>query len=113
MRHMSRPHTLGHLQQSEPERSKILGVCWEPHSDRLIFNVTEIARLASSLEPTKRNVVRTIGKFYDPLGFLAPVIIPFKVLFQKLCKSNAEWDDILPEELLHEWKKLVSDLQEG
>ena len=105
--------TLGNLQQSQPEESKILGVRWNPYGDRLIFDVTEIARLAGSLEPTKRNVVSTIGKFYDPLGFLAPVIIPFKVLFQKLCEHKVEWDETLPEELLHEWKTLVSDLQVG
>ena len=33
----------------------------------------------ASLEPTKRNIVSTIGKFYDPLGFLAPVVIHLKV----------------------------------
>ena len=105
--------TLGNLQQSQPEKSKILGVRWNPYSDRLVFDVTKIARLAGSLEPTKRNVVSTIGKFYDPLGFLAPVIIRFKVLFQKLCEQRVEWDETLPEGLLQEWKTLVSDLQEG
>ena len=105
--------TLGSVQPTRPEESKILGVRWNPHTDRLIFDTTEIAQLASCLEPTKRNIVSTIGKFYDPLGFLSLVVIRFKVLFQKLCELKVEWDGTLPEELLHEWKTLVSDLREG
>ena len=75
---------------------KILGVPWNPTNDCLIFNVAELPRLASCLQPTKRNVVTLIGKFYDPLGFLAPVTIRFKVLFQKLCRNKLEWDVNVP-----------------
>ena len=56
-------------------------------------------------------MVSLIGRFYDPLGFLAPVTIGFKVLFQKLCRDKLEWDESLPEELIGEWNKLVSDLE--
>ena len=62
---------------------------------------------------TKRNVVSLIGKFYNPLGFLAPVTIKFKVFFQKLCRDKLEWDVNLPEELVKEWNDLVNDLGEG
>ena len=58
-------------------------------------------------------MVSTVGKFYDPLGFLSPVIIPFKVFFQKLCEHKLGWDEALPEGLLMEWKTLVTDLQRG
>ena len=58
-------------------------------------------------------MVSLIGRFYDPLGFLAPVTIRFKVLFQKLCRDKLDWDESLPEELMGEWSKLVSDLGEG
>jgi len=58
-------------------------------------------------------VVSLIGRFYDPLGFLAPVTIKFKVFFQKLCRDKLEWDVSLPEELVKEWKNLACDLSEG
>ena len=35
--------TLGNMQQTQPEESKILGVCWNPHVDQLIFDTVEIA----------------------------------------------------------------------
>ena len=61
----------------------------------------------------KRNLVSLIGKFYDPLGFLTPITIKFKILFQKLCQIKLNWDDTLPEELIKEWRDLVTDLAEG
>lgn len=95
------------------EEHEILGVPWNPTSNCLIFDVAELARLAKHLQPTKRNVASLIGRFYAPLGFLAPVTIKFKVLFQRLCQDKLEWDANLPEELGKEWNNLVNDLGEG
>ena len=85
--------TLGVFQVPKVGEHKILGVPWNPESDRLIFDVTCIAKLALDLIPTKRNLVSLIGKFYDPLGYLSPVVIKYKILFQQLCQSKIEWDD--------------------
>ena len=76
-------------------------------------HLANVAQLASTLEPTKRNIVSTIGRFYNPLGFLALLIIKFKDLFQKLCENKVDWDQTLTGELVHEWRILVSDLQEN
>ena len=86
---------------------------WEPDGDQLVLDVANVAQHVSTLEPTNRNIVSTIGRFYDPLGFLAPLIIKFKVLFQKLCESKVDWDQTLNGELVYEWKTLVNDLQEN
>ena len=105
--------TLGVTQVPKVGEHKILGVPWNPESDRLIFDVTCIAKLALDLNPTKRNLVSLIGKFYDPLGYLSPVVIKYKILFQLLCQSKIEWDDIIPDDLMVEWKTLISDLNEA
>ena len=102
--------TLGASQQTKVEEHKVLGVPWNPESDRLIFDVSALAKLAFDLRPTKRNVVSVVGKFYDPLGFLSPVIIKFKILFQRLCQLKSDWDEMIPEELVGEWNGLISDL---
>ena len=92
---------------------KILGVHWEPNSDYFVFGVAEIAQFPGTLEPSNRNVVSTIGRFYNPLGFLSPLIIKFNVLFQKLHESKVDCDQTLTGKLVQEWKTLITDLQEN
>ena len=91
----------------------MLGVTWIPLSDLLVFDLSELSSIADNLQPTKRNLVSLIGQFYDPLGYLAPVTIKFKVLFQKLCQSKLGWDADLSEELLADWRALLADLKEA
>lgn len=67
---------------------KVLGVVCNPQKDCLHFCVADIAEAVANTEPTKRNAVNIIGKFYAPLEFLLLVIIPFKRLFQKLCEQK-------------------------
>ena len=104
---------LGTQSPKGPDECKVLGVLWNPSSDCLVFDISELAQVATNLLPTKRNLVSLIGKFYDPLGFLAPVTIRFKILFQRMCQAKIEWDDTLPSNLLREWRELVTDLSEG
>lgn len=40
------------------------------------------------IEPTKRNMVSVVSRFYDPLSYLSPVIVRYKILFQRLCKAK-------------------------
>jgi len=62
-------------------------VRWCVKTDQFVFEFTEIA-IAALLSPTKRNVISIIGCFYDPLGFLSPITIRFKVFMQELCRSK-------------------------
>ena len=69
--------------------------------------------MATNLEPTKRNVVSLVGRFYDPVGFLSPVIVCFKVLLQEICESRIDWDEMLEGALLREWEILVASLRQA
>ena len=86
---------------------------WNPSRDCLLFDISELAQVAANLQPTKRNLVSLIGKFYDPLGFLTPVTVRFKILFQKMCRNKIDWDTTLLSKLIQEWQELVTDLTEG
>ena len=63
------------------------------------------------LEPTKRSIVGVATRFYDPLGFMSPITIRFKMLFQELCQNKVGWDEPLSGDLLHTWKSLASSFQ--
>lgn len=105
--------TLGGAQRLREGEQKVLGVAWNVSADQIIFTLEEIADQARRLNPTKRNVTSVIGRFYDPLGFLAPVVICFKVFMQSLFEAKIGWDDTLPEPLITRWRKLVSALSES
>ncbi len=110
------PHPDSSTQSLSPcvrGETKVLGVTLDPDCDTLIFEVSEISAAAADLQPTKQNVVSLIGRFFDPLGFLAPITIKFKIHFQKLSQSKLEWDGELFGELLLEWRSLLADLREA
>lgn len=88
------------------EPSKTLGLTWNPNSDTFHFNwpVTYHKR------QTKRSLLSDISKFYDPLGWLSPVTVTAKLLFQKVWMSKLAWDDEVPCDIEAEWMKLKTDL---
>ena len=53
--------TLGNASPLCPEGQRILGIHWNIPSDRFVFSFCDIATVARELEPTKRNVVATVG----------------------------------------------------
>ena len=62
------------------EEHKVLGVPWNLESYKLIFDVSDLARVTLNLHETKRNLVSLISKFSEPLGYLSPVMLRFKIL---------------------------------
>ena len=99
--------TLGDSQERQGEQ-KILGVKWDFPEDHLVFDLRTMATHLRDLVPTKRHIVGVTTRFYDPLGFVAPVTVQFKMLFQELCVSKIDWDELLAGELLIKWNALVS-----
>lgn len=100
----------GTLSSYSLARTKILGVCWRVNMDQFIFNISDITTLTRNTEATKRNIVSVMGRFYNPLGCLAPAIVCSKILFQRLCEVKVDCDQLLDGELLNHWQSLVSDL---
>ena len=102
--------TLGTSQKLLTNEQKVLGMRWNMSEDKLVFSLHDIAELAKKLHSTKRNVVSLIGKFYDPLGFLSPIVVKYKIFMQALCEAKMGWDDVLTGRLLIQWNNLVSSL---
>ena len=102
---------LGTTEESSSAEQKVLSVRWNFVSDHFVFDLREIATLARNIEPTKRNVVSVTAKFYDPMGFLSPIITEFKIFLQELCRAKIGWDEPLEGELKNEWLKLATGLQ--
>ena len=58
------------------------------HNDNLVFDFTNTASLAKRVEPTKRNVISTASKMYDPLGLICPITVQFKSCFKSCARTR-------------------------
>lgn len=93
---------------TETQTSKTLGLGWNPKNDEFILS--PVLNSKKSLTSTKRQILSEISSQFDPLGWIAPVTIKTKILFQQVWSQNMEWDDKVPEDLEKEWSTLRSEL---
>ncbi|GFU06702.1 integrase catalytic domain-containing protein [Trichonephila clavipes] len=86
---------------------KVLGVYWNPKHDCFSFRV----KIDLHELNTKRDVLSTIARIYDPLGLLGPVVAKAKIFLQKLWMLKIDWTDLLPDTINREWRQFVESLQ--
>lgn len=84
-----------------------LGIIWNPATDNFHFKLS----LPDTIETfTKRNVLSDISRLFDPLGWLAPLIVQSKILMQQIWLQGIGWDESLPDSISSRWIRLRSDL---
>ena len=105
--------TLGSAQSARTGERKVLGVRWDLATDQLVMSLEDVASAASDLEPTKRAIVSLVGKMYDPLGLLSPIVVQLKIFIQELCEAKLDWDQQLTGQLQERWHQLSSKLLEA
>ncbi|XP_029157331.1 uncharacterized protein LOC114929816 [Nylanderia fulva] len=98
------------MQQSqrawEGESHSTLGLRWHPQDDEFSFTL-----LPPSVEKyTKRRVLSETARLFDPLGWLAPVVIRAKILIQTTWLQGLDWDAQLPPADAHRWQQLLGGL---
>ena len=57
-------------------------------------------------------MLKVVAQVYDPLGWIAPVVITMKILFQKLCMDKEDWDTPLTKEHKELFERCVNDLEQ-
>ena len=88
-----------------------MGIYWDEISDEILFDFKEIIDFSKTLNATKRNILKILAMFYDPIGFLQPLIINLKITFQKVCKLKIDWDEEIPLDLKNEWLLTLNCLE--
>ncbi|GFU48491.1 reverse transcriptase domain-containing protein [Nephila pilipes] len=81
------------------QSSKVLGIPWNVIHDYFTIDVKGLLELDTSKPVTKRIVLHSAGKIYDPVGFLSPYTIKLKCLLQELWLRKLAWDDELPPDI--------------
>ncbi|XP_011883907.1 PREDICTED: uncharacterized protein LOC105571049 [Vollenhovia emeryi] len=77
-----------------------LGVLWSPREDSFALR---LAPVSTARTCTKRTVPSEVARFFDLLGWAAPVLVYGKILMQDLWMAGLPWDEPLPENLRTTW----------
>ncbi|UYV77665.1 hypothetical protein LAZ67_15001849 [Cordylochernes scorpioides] len=72
---------------------KLLDILWDPSLDSFTIRV----RPPDIQVYSKRSLLSLIARIYDPLGWMYPLVIIFKIMLQKLWAMGCNWDERLPE----------------
>lgn len=94
------------LSKDDLPTQRSLGLNWDLHSDSFFFEISN-----DDKPFTRRGVLSTINRIFDPLGFLAPIIIQGKSLMRNLIQKTVDWDEPLPEKQSIQWKNWRDSLR--
>ncbi|XP_011880820.1 PREDICTED: uncharacterized protein LOC105569200 [Vollenhovia emeryi] len=100
-------HGLACQKTLQPDKNlKVLGIGWSSASDVFRYTVS----LPPVVPRSKRLILSTIAKLFDPLGWVTPVTIKAKIFLQYLWRLKLNWDDELPTEHVPKWTAIYSQL---
>ena len=87
---------------------KTLGLRWLTNRDVFTFVYPNSATLSYS----RRSLLSEASRIFDPLGYVSPVVIRFKILFQQTWLRKLGWDENVPEEIKSQWIDIRNDLND-
>jgi hypothetical protein len=103
---------------SNKDKVSVLGTMWSPRSDIITYNL--IAPVASEEEgktttinptvATKRVILSTLARIFDPQGLVAPYALVLKLLLQECWKEKKDWDESPNEDIQKSFDDFTRDL---
>lgn len=84
---------------------RVLGIQWCIENNCFSFRIT-----LKDKPCTRRGMLSTVSSIFDPLGFVAPILLEGKKMLLELCKENTGWEDRVPAELKAKWERWRSNL---
>ena len=89
--------------------TKVLGYIYNSDKDNLTLKLDKLNCFAK----TKREIVSNVAKIFDPLGFVTPLLVNFKIYIQELHKSKFEWNKEITDDLKNKWTSLSAEFNEN
>ncbi|KAG5666490.1 hypothetical protein PVAND_014514 [Polypedilum vanderplanki] len=87
--------------------TKVLGIFWKPKPDVYVFRVNDDTIIKKCVEnnymPTKREMLGTVMKFFDPTGMISPFRIRGQMIMQKVWKAGTDWKKRPPKDICDEF----------
>ena len=88
--------------------SKILGLPWDNTKDRL-----KVVYPQECGDVTKRVILASLAKIYDPLGLVSPTTLIGKLMYRDVCDLKLAWDAPVPSQPKSRWKKWFDGLPDN
>ena len=105
------PEILGLPAIDEENRfTKVLGVGWDLKEDRLYVPVDE--DFGKKEARTPRDIVTLTAKIFDPLGIVAPAILPGRRWTQLCMKGDWGWDKFFEEKIRRGFNAWAGSIRE-
>lgn len=92
----------------EPHLTKLLGLGLDLNTDEFFFNI----KTADTSKLSKRRVLSIAHSIFDVLGFLAPIILKMRLIFQRclMPSESQKWDSMISTEIAEDFRKCVTQL---
>lgn len=107
------PSVMENLNTPFVESSCVLGVPWNTRMDVLSVDLSKVLGAEESF--TKRSVLATIGKIFDPLGIFSPLTVGMRMVLQNAWSECIPWDEALPDNMndsMAVYLELMNELKE-
>ncbi|XP_039276065.1 uncharacterized protein LOC120349651 [Nilaparvata lugens] len=85
--------------------AKVLGIVYSPLADNFRYFISPF-----NGQITKRTVLSFIARVYDPLGWLTPLIMLFKLFMRTLWSQQLAWDTEVPASLRAHWELITAEI---
>lgn len=94
---------------------RVLGILWKPEEDIFTFS-SYFAKIDKDLlngnrTPTKREILQIVSSIYDPLGFVAHLVITGRIILKNVWKCKIDWDQTVPEYINKDWQSFLKFLK--
>jgi hypothetical protein len=60
---------------------------------------------------TMRKILQGLSRIHDPLGLIAPAVLPARILIQDAWQTRCGWDDVLEKEFRIVWSNWITELK--
>ena len=106
----TRVRTLAIHQDNSP-KERVLGLQWNILKDTFEYSSPEQSK-DDCLPHTRREILSTVAKIYDPLGFVGPFLLKGKQILQELCKLGKKWKEPLDTDIMEQWRHWLQGLSD-
>jgi len=96
--------------------TKVLGIFWKPQPDVYVYRLNDDSIIKKCTEqnylPTKKEMLSTVMRIFDPLGQIAPFRIRGHMIMQHVWRAGTDWKKKPPTEICEEFTRWLRDFAE-